>query len=297
MPQPGDTDFGGGQPYVPALMLDQMTDRHFRELARILEGHTGIRLPESKRTMVESRLRKRLRALGLASLDEYCGLILDRGHLEHELVHVIDCVTTNKTDFFREPDHFVILQERVLPRLLGDRKFKNERFVKVWSAACSIGAEVYTLAMVLDDLSEPLEFKYSLLGTDISTVVLEQAVKAVYPAVMMDPIPPLLRKRYVMMATNPKQDTARIVPELRCRARFQRLNLMDQSYPVDSDVDVVFCRNILIYFARQTQDQILERLCSHLRPGGFLFVGHAESLTGAERFGMRQFAPTIFVRQ
>jgi chemotaxis methyl-accepting protein methylase len=291
----GGSQFGG-VPSGPALMLDQMKDRHFKELAKFLEGHTGIRLPASKRTMVESRLRKRLRALGLASLDEYCELILERGHLEQELIHVIDCVTTNKTDFFREPDHFVALQERVLPRLLIDRKFKNERIIKVWSAACSIGAEVYTLAMVLDELSEPLYFKYSLLGTDISTVVLEQAAKAIYPASMLDPVPPTLRRRYVMMATDPKQDTARIVPELRCRARFMRLNLMDKTYPVDTDVDVVFCRNILIYFSRQTQDEILERLCSHLRPGGFLFVGHAESLTGAERFGMRQFAPTVFFR-
>jgi chemotaxis protein methyltransferase CheR len=279
-------------------MYDQLSDRHYQRLAQIIEGHVGIRLPPTKRTMVEGRLRKRVRTLGLGSLDDYCRTLFDQGGLEDEFVHLIDLVTTNKTDFFREPEHFEYLAAEAVPRLLAERPSRPDPHVKIWSAASSTGAEPYTIAMVLADLAPRHgKFRFSILGTDVSTQVLEQAVAAVYPEEMMSPVPPEMRRRYVMRARNPAKRQVRIVPELRRLVRFRHLNLMDASYPVDQDVDVIFCRNILIYFNRPTQHAVLQRLCGHLRPGGYLFLGHSESAAGGNLPQMRPAAATIFRRR
>lgn len=278
-------------------MYDQLSDQHYQRLAQIIQSHVGIRLPPTKRTMVEGRLRKRVRALGLSGLDEYCKALFDQDQLEKEFVHLIDLVTTNKTDFFREPDHFELLRAQVVPRVLAERHAMGDRSLKVWSAACSNGAEPYTLAMVMADLAPRLGgFRFSVLGTDVCTEVLEQAVAAIYPEEMMQPVPPEMLKRYVMRARNPARREVRIAPELRRFVRYRHLNLMDATYPVDRDVDVIFCRNILIYFDRGTQQAVLERLCSHLRPGGHLFVGHSESAAGSNLRQMRPVAATVLRR-
>jgi chemotaxis protein methyltransferase CheR len=248
--------------------------------------------------MVEGRLRKRVRSLGLPSLDHYCNTLFDGGQLESEFTHLVDLVTTNKTDFFREPDHFRYLTTQAVPQLLATRRGKGDQRLKIWSAACSNGAEPYTLAMVLTELASQLRgFRFSILGTDICTEVLEQAVAAIYPEEFMQPVAPELLERYVMRARNASEYRVRIVPELRRVVHFQHLNLMDATYPIDRDVDVIFCRNILIYFNRPTQQAVLERLCSHLRPGGYLFLGHSEAAAGGNMAGMRSVAATIFRRQ
>ena len=260
-----------------------------------MEEHTGIRLPPAKQTMVEGRLRKRIRALGLTKVEDYGRAIFEGGKLDDEFVHLIDCVTTNKTDFFREPDHFVFMRERAMPLLASLRTGANTP-LKFWSAAASIGAEAYTIAMVAADALGLEGHRFSVLGTDISTEVIAQAQSGVFPESMMDPVPPRLRERYVMRAIDAERQEVRIVPELRRMVRFHCLNLMEPTYRVDRDFDVIFCRNILIYFAKATQDAVLKRLCNHLRKGGFLVVGHSESLAGAELGVMQQVAPTIFRR-
>ena len=274
-------------------MFDQLQEKHFVRLAQLVEDHTGIRLPPTKRTMVEGRLRKRVRALGLARLDEYGKAIFEGGKLQDEFIHLVDCVTTNKTDFFREPDHFTFLREKAIPALTSAR---GGAPLKFWSAAASIGAEAYTIAMVAADMLGLEERCFSVLGTDISTEVVTQARLAVYPAAMIAPVPPAMRERYVMRSVKADRQEVRIVPELRRRVRFQHLNLMDETYPVDRDYDVIFCRNILIYFSKSTQDAVLRRLSNHLRRGGFLILGHSESLAGGDMDLMRQVAPTILRR-
>jgi chemotaxis protein methyltransferase CheR len=276
-------------------MVDRLQERHFAKLARLVEERTGIRLPPGKRTMVEGRLRKRIRALGIADLDEYGRAVFEGGKLDDEFLHLIDCVTTNKTDFFREPDHFDFLRERAMPALASLRRGADSP-LKFWSAAASIGAEAYTIAMVAAEAVGLEARRFSVLGTDISTEVIAQARLAVYPLSMIDPIPSPLRERYVMRAVDAERQEMRIVPELRRMVRFQQLNLMDATYRVERDFDVIFCRNILIYFAKATQDAVLHRLSNHLRKGGFLILGHSESLAGAELNSMRQMAPTIFRR-
>jgi chemotaxis protein methyltransferase CheR len=276
-------------------MLDQLQEKHFIRLARLVEDHTGIRLPPAKRTMVEGRLRKRMRALGLSRLNEYGVAIFEKGKLDDEFIHLVDCVTTNKTDFFREPDHFEFLRTTAIPTLLSTKRGADGP-LKFWSAAASIGAEAYTIAMVVAEELGTERRPFTVIGTDISTDVIRQARRAIYPAAMGDPIPPPLRQRYVMRSVNAARQEIRIVPEIRRLTSFQHLNLMDETYPIDRHIDMIFCRNILIYFTKETQDAVLRRLCAHLRKGGYLILGHSESLAGVEQTSMRQVAPTIFRR-
>lgn len=245
--------------------------------------------------MVEGRLRKRVRKLGLRSLDDYAAHLFERGNLDGEAMHLVDCVTTNKTDFFREPAHFDFLCRTAVPRLAGRH---GDHPLKVWSAASSTGAEAYTVAMVLHDMAAAgARFRFSVLGTDISSEVLEQARAAIYPAAMVEPVPAPLRQRYLMTARQPSDSLVRIVPELRRLVQFHRLNLMEPTYPFDRDVDVIFCRNVLIYFDRPTQRAVVERLAGHLRTGGYLLLGHSESMAGNDVPGLIQTHPSIYQRE
>ena len=280
-------------------MSGQLSERDFHRLATLVEGHCGIRMPAGKRLLVEGRLRKRVRSLQLADIPAYCRWVLDGDGFAAEFTHLIDAITTNKTDFFREPEHFRFLCERAVPDLLV-RRDEAQPLLKLWSAACSCGAEAYTIAMVLADLAARpgpahRRFRASILGTDICGEVLAEAARAIYPLEMVAPVPPEMRRRYLLSARDPRRREVRIVPELRARTRFARLNLMDGSYPVDRDVDVIFCRNVLIYFDRPTQRAVLDRLSRHLRPGGFLVLGHSESMAGNE-LALVPVAPTIFRR-
>ena len=278
----------------PPDVMDHLNDRYYKAVVEVIEGRVGIKLPPAKQTMVEGRLRKRVRALGLSDVNDYARHIFDRGHLEEELAHLIDCVTTNKTDFFREPSHFDFLRDVAIPSLLKIHATRKAN-LKVWSAACSNGAEAYTIAMVLHDMVQTSkDFRFSILGTDISTDILREATAAIYPTAFFEPVPPALRQRYVMVSRDAGRAVARVAPELRATTRFERLNLMDPHYPLDQDVDIIFCRNVLIYFDKPTQKAVVERLISHLRPGGYLLLGHSESMAGAGVGGIAQVVPTVF---
>jgi chemotaxis protein methyltransferase CheR len=157
----------------------------------------------------------------------------------------------------------------------------GRRQVKIWSAAASMGAEAYTLAMVMEEFRRANHGPdYSILATDICTDVLAQAASGRFPAAMVDPVPIDLRRRYILQSRDPTVDEVRIAPTLRARIAFARLNLMDSAYPVGEDFDFIFCRNILIYFDKATQEAVLARLCNHLREGGYLVLGHSESAVG-----------------
>jgi chemotaxis protein methyltransferase CheR len=269
-----------------------LSDRHFRLLAELIEGHIGIRLPDAKRFMLEGRLQKRIRALDYFDINEYVEHLLDEANFEVELIHLIDCVTTNKTDFFREPAHFAFLRNVAVPELV--RKAKG-RHLKLWSAACSSGMEAYTIAMVLDDMQRAGHaFGYRILGTDISSGVLRLADQAIYSREMIAPVPREMALRYFMSSRDRSRGEVRVVPELRRTTAFMRMNLMDPVYPVDRDVDIIFCRNVLIYFDKPTQAKVVEQLCGHLRPGGYLIVGHSESMVQNASLKLKQIQPTIF---
>lgn len=276
----------------------RLSERHFRSIARLIETTVGIQMPAAKRTMVEGRLRKRVRALGLANLDAYASHVFDEDGLDQEFVHLVDCMTTNKTDFFREPAHFRFLRDVAVPDLLRARGGGGGPVrLKIWSSASSTGAEAYTIAMVLADMQRDASigrFVFSILGTDISTDVLAQARRAVYPRDMIAPVPREMAGRYLLWPREEGRNEVRIAPEIRQRAKFLRLNLMDPTYEVDRDVDIVFCRNVLIYFDKPTQRAVIDRLRSHLRPGGYLLLGHSESMAGGPDMQMRQVLPTVY---
>ena len=267
----------------------------YLRLAAVLNGRLGIKLPAEKRGMLEMRLRPRLRQLGHAGFGSYCRYLFEAGGLAAEMQHLIVAVTTNKTDFFREPEHFALLRERIVPDLLERRAGEASPLLKLWSAAASTGAEAYSIAMVLEEMRRTgADFRYSVLGTDISSQVLERASEAVYAAQMALPVPAALKQRYLMASIYGGQGAVvRVIPELRQRTRFLQLNLMDRSYRVDRDVDVIFLRNVLIYFAPDDQDAVVRRMLSHLRPGGVLILGHAEAAIGS-RLGLDETGPGVF---
>ena len=277
-----------------AEAISHLTDRHFRRIAELIETQVGIKLPEAKRLMIEGRLHKRVRALGCRNLNEYVESLFDNPNFDAELVHLIDCVTTNKTDFFREPSHFDFMRKVAVPEII-ERRNGGVPLLKIWSAACSTGVEAYTVAMVLDDMNRTgSRFHFRILGTDISTSVLRAAQTGIYTREMIAPVPEEMARRYFLSAKDRSRADVRVVPELRRLAAFQRMNLMDATYPIDRDVDIIFCRNVLIYFDKPTQRKVVDQLCTHLRPGGYLMVGHSESMVHNGSKALKQIQPTIF---
>ncbi len=274
----------------------RLTSRDFERFSRLVYDQCGIKLPAHKQSMLEARLRKRLRALGLGSFEEYAELIFSGREPEGELIRLIDVVTTNKTDFFREPAHFDFLVRSALPELIVRDEAGVSRPLRVWSAGCSTGKEPYTLAMVLSEFQATHPgFRFEILGTDISTDVLDKAARGIYAEEKAEPVPAALRRKYLLRSKDPAQRQVRIVPELRSQVRFRRLNFMDADYGLRESFDVIFCRNVLIYFDRQTQERLLTRFAGYLEKGSFLFLGHSETLLGLN-LPLRQMAPSVYVR-
>lgn len=251
-------------------------------------------MPDTKRIMLEGRLRKRLKALGMLSFDQYVEHVFSND--DGEIVHMIDVVTTNKTDFFREPEHFRYLSDHLVPRHLSDG-WGVEKPFKAWSAASSTGEEAYTLAIVLEEISRQEKgFRYRILGTDISTAVLHTAQKGVYPENRVLPVEKALQKRYFLRSRNREAELVRVRSELRRNVFFHRLNLMNDSYPIQDRFHVIFCRNVIIYFDRPRQEALLRRLYDFLVPGGYLFLGHSESMAGLN-LPLVSVAPTVYQKQ
>ncbi|MCA0359216.1 MAG: chemotaxis protein CheR [Proteobacteria bacterium] len=276
----------------PAAIGEPLSAKNFNRLAVFIHDYSGIKMPGNKKTMLEGRLRRRMRVHGYDNVNDYCRFLFEEHGLDTETVHLIDAVTTNKTEFFREPVHFTYLEQTLLPRLAK----AGRREIKVWSAAASTGAEPYTLAMVLDAFCrEQRGLDYTVFATDICTEVLAQALDGRYPDAMIDPVPEGFRRRYVRQSRDASRREVRIAPSLREKVLFGRLNLMEEDYPLDQDMDIIFCRNILIYFDKATQAKVLSRLCRHLRPNGHLFLGHSESIVGLD-LPVRQVANTVFQR-
>lgn len=263
----------------------------FDKLSTFIYNEYGIKLPPVKKTMLESRLQKRLTALQLSSFKEYCDFVFSPQGQQEELVHMINLVTTNKTDFFREPAHFNFLETQVLPEFVNHNPGKP---LKVWSAGCSSGEEVYTLAMVLSEFSEryPLT-NFSIYGTDISTQVLNKAITAIYTEERSQDIPLPLKRKYFMKSKDATNKTVRVGPQLRSKVQFERLNFMDDHFEVPAVFDIIFCRNVIIYFDKITQEKVINRLCSKLKTGGYFFLGHSESITNMH-VPLIQLKPTIF---
>jgi chemotaxis protein methyltransferase CheR len=274
------------------MVGDRISKRNFEKLARFIYDYSGIKMPPTKLTMLEGRLRRRLRATQHATFDDYCDFLFHDDGLEQETVYLIDAVTTNKTDFFREARHFEYMQQVALPALVSS----GVRTIRTWSSASSTGAEPYTMAMVLEEfVADRRDLNYSILATDLSTDVLATARRGIYTEDMVHPVPRELQRKYVMVAKQPNRREVRISADLRSRVGFARMNLMDESYPVGEGMHMIFCRNVLIYFDKPTQSGVLKRLCARLLPGGYMFIGHSESISGID-LPLKQVSNTVFQR-
>ena len=278
------------KPRLPATL----TDREFQRFSGFIYDHTGIKMPPAKKTMLEARLQKRLKANSIASFEEYSDFVFSQDGRTAELIHLIDVVTTNKTDFFREPGHFDFMVKTALPNILKTREDLRRNPLRVWSAGCSTGEEPYTLAMVLSEFAvgRP-DFRAAITASDICTQVLQTAKAGIYPEERTDPIPLNMKKKYLMRSREKSKSLVRISPQLRSLVSFRRINFMDDDLGIADKMDIIFCRNVVIYFDKPTQQTLMRKFYKQLKPGGYLFIGHSETLSGLD-VDFKSVASTVY---
>ncbi len=279
-------------PDISEIYKARMSEEEFERLSTFIYRETGIKMPPVKITMLQSRLQKRLRHLKIRTFGEYIDYVFGQNGADAEIIHMLDVVSTNKTDFFREPVHFEFLAENILPEVI---QRTADRPLKIWSAGCSSGEEAFTIAITISEFIEEHRenIDYKILGTDISTDILQKAVDGVYKEERIANIPMNIKRKYFLKSKNPKNKTVRVVPKLRQKVSWQRLNFMESNYDIKDSYDIIFCRNVLIYFERLTQENVINKLCTHLRPGGFFFLGHSESIMGMN-VPVKILKPTIY---
>ena len=268
-----------------------MDKESFERLSAFVTREYGIKLPLAKKTMLESRLNKTVKRLGHSTYKEFLDFIFSDEGQQEELYHVIDLITTNKTDFFREAAHFHFLRQDFLPQYTTTY---NRNSLKIWSAGCSSGEEPYTIVMTMEEYKQRHpEVTYSLLASDVSVRVIQSAHQGIYDIEKIAPVPLELKRTYFLRSkTNPK--LVRVKPQFRRKIQYKRINFMDASYGlVKRDYDIIFCRNVLIYFDKATQERVIQKFCDHLKPGGLLILGHSESIIGM-RLPLKQIKPTVY---
>jgi len=267
-----------GTPPVTLGNPFRLTDEDFDQLRTFIFDHTGISLSDHKRALVYSRLARRLRHHGFKTYTEYYRFLTEHDYDGSELVEMINAITTNKTSFFREAHHFDFLRETVFPAMRKEKKGPG-RSVRIWSAASSTGEEPYTLAMVAREaLPDHEGWRIEIQATDIDTSVLARAQAGVYPLDLMEGVPEVLMHKYFLKGTGDYAGKVKVVPALQQLVHFQHLNLNSTVWPWREPFDIVFCRNVMIYFNKETQRELIRRLVARIKPGGYLMLGHSEFL-------------------
>jgi len=250
----------------------EYTRDDFNFLRTLSNQHSGILVPDDKFDMFYSRLSKRVRLLGFSQFKQYCQYL--KNHQDEEFTEFINAVTTNLTSFFRENHHFEFLSQSLLPELL--KRNLPQRQIRIWSAGCSTGEEPYSLAMTLME-NVPHDWDIKILATDLDTNVLAAAAEGIYPLDRVESISEQRLKLWFQKGTGAQNNRVRVKAPLRNLIHFRQLNLM-QEWPMRGFFDAIFCRNVLIYFDRQTKERLANRYAGLLREGGHLFIGHSESL-------------------
>lgn len=251
-----------------------LSDDDFYKLREIIYNEAGIKLGDVKKILMQSRLIKRLRDLKLDNFTEYYEYLIN--NFEDEKINFINSITTNKTDFFRENDHFEYMKSKILP----DFEKKNERELRIWSAGCSTGEEPYTIAITLSEyFNGKVAPEFLILATDIDTQVLEKAQDGSYAADHLADVDPKYLKSYFLHESNEKGDFYRVKDQLKKVIYFRRLNLLQDEYPMKKKFDIIFCRNVIIYFDRETQKKLFEKYHKYLKDDGYLLIGHSENIT------------------
>jgi chemotaxis protein methyltransferase CheR len=269
----------------------KMSNADFDEVRSLTQRLAGIHLNEGKRELVSARLSKRIRILGMKSMGEYLGYVREQ-KTQEELISLLDALTTNLTSFWRESKHFDYLAGSFLPRWVGNTQQLRERRLRIWSAGCSTGEEPYSAAMLLLSELEQCRIDIKVLATDLSTKVLETAKAGLYDAERIKQVPDEIRTSCFIPEKINGKTRYRVHPRIREIVSFSRLNLTGP-WPMKGPFDCIFCRNVMIYFDKTTQQTLISRFFEILRPGGVLFVGHSESLAGISH-KYQYLQPTIY---
>lgn len=267
-----------------------ITAREYEQFRDLIYKESGISLGDQKRALLASRLSKRLRDLGLESFGQYYDVVTGDPN-QDEFTRMLDLISTNKTDFFREPKHFDFLRDRILPPM------KDSRRIRIWSSACSTGEEPYTIAMTLyEHVDNPALWDFKILASDLSTRVLAKAASGMYEEDRLRLVPAEVVKRHFLRGRGDQAGQVKVKPHLAEMVTFRRLNLMDDRFPIKEPLDLIFCRNVMIYFDRPTQERLIQKFYGYLKPGGYLFIGHSESLQWIAH-SFKVVAPTIYWKE
>lgn len=277
------------------FQIIEIKDNEFQRLSNLVSDKFGIKLPVDKRIMFQSRFQSRLRELGMDSFKAYCDFIFKPENTAAELSKMIDLVSTNKTDFFREKEHFDLIYNRFLPELIDEKKKGVRQLVNCWSAGCSNGQEAFSLAITLEEykLKTKALVDYQILGTDVSESVLNIARSGIYPFSEIGMIPQEYWKKYVLKSKDQKNPRIKIIQSIQSKIEFKYSNLVDNDYSISRMFHFIFIRNTLIYFDRENQYKILMKVIDRLLPGGYLFIGHSESLINLN-LPIRIVSPSVY---
>lgn len=271
-------------------MSDAISTEEFERFRALIYRESGIALTDQKQGLVQSRLSKRLRELRLSTFSEYYAHVTS-DPTRKEFTRMLDLISTNKTGFFREPAHFDFLRDRILPELTHAKR------IRIWSSACSTGEEPYSIAMTLyDGVADPARWDCKILASDLSTRVLAQAAAGVYEAERVRDVPPDVVMRHFLRGRGDSEGLLKIKPHLAAMVQFRRVNLMDDRFPIKGPLDVIFCRNVMIYFDRPTQERLVNKFHRYLKPGGYLFIGHSESLQWVSH-PFKTVVPTMYRKE
>lgn len=253
------------------------TDDDFRFIRNLISEYSGINLNEGKRELVYARLAKRIRDLGLSEFRQYCDIL--RSGDRDEMITCVNAITTNVTSFFREKHHFDYLNDTVLPWLVNNYGNNGKGRLRIWSAGCSSGEEPYSIEIILRNHPQFDNWDVKILATDLDSSVLDRARQGIYRKEQLEKVTPLILKRWFMQGSDSNLGQVKVRSELKTRIYFRQLNLMDR-WPMHGPFHVIFCRNVVIYFDKQTQMKLFQRFADMLVPDGYMFIGHSENLFG-----------------
>lgn len=257
--------------------IKQLTESDFEYFRNVVYQESGIKLSDMKKALMQSRIMRRLRYLRLPNYESYKEYL--QTNYDEEIVHFVNAVTTNKTDFFRENQHFEFLSETVLPEKV------NKKQIRIWSAGCSTGEEPYSIAITLKEFLKDKSIDAKILATDIDTTVLEHAYRGIYKYETVQNIKPDILKKYFYRGSGDNEGMFKVKDSVKELVTFKRLNLQMDKYPMKKKFDIIFCRNVIIYFDKETQRKLFNKYYDYLDNDGYLFIGHSENLSGVtEKF-------------
>jgi len=275
----------------------EISDELFLKFGKMITERYGIKMPPEKKIMFQARLQRRLHELDIHSFDEYASRLFNDSNDSTEFVLLADFISTNKTEFFREKEHFNFLNRNIFPEHIKIGRSALFPPMKFWSAGCSSGQEAYSIGIQLEEFMREngTRFDYSIMATDISGKMLKSAREAVYPMSQVDEMTSELKHRYFLKSKNDKDQKVRVIKQIREKVKVGYMNLMDGLYPFQMQFDIIFLRNTLIYFDPKVQLSVLIKVLDSLKTGGYLFIGHSESLINLH-LPIKSIAPSVYMK-